>query len=453
MTTAPERVESVIQGDTLEQRPTRGDGARGGAVREFETRGRRLVQTSAAVVLLVVLSSAPYIELPRLLHRPLTTNSWTYLYPYWGAAVLGCIATARYIERVGMSRELRRRLIPLVAFALVTLLSTIWADQSFSLPLDTLLVVMTLFAGVWFGLALDARQWAISLFVSLHALLLASMLEVHYRPLLGISPYGDWVGVFGNRNTLAPMAGLAILASFGLWATHRRTVVAAVGVAASAIDLQVLHKTGNTTTWLSLLAAFAVLGVVGVAALVSRPTRGAGRVLKIMVVAITLALGATAIWLLATHSNRTTSLKDRRRVWRYLWDVSAGHRLTGYGFGSFWRDDAKVSPISTVDFRWDAAHNSFMEIYIGMGLIGLALVVWLLGGTAMNLYIDIRNRRTLLSVFPAMLFAFLVMENMSESMILYNSLVWVLLIAISFCGVGTDPSSDQVSEGFDELSR
>ena len=449
MTATSERVEGVGLDATRDQ-STIGLGTSANDASHLSLRGRRLVQTAAAFFLLVVLSSAPYIELPRLLVEPLTTNSWTYLYPYWGVALLSCIGSIRVIDRIGMSPALRRRLVPLLAFAALTLLSPLWAESAFSLPLDTLLVVLTLSAGVWFGIALDARQWTNSLFASLQALLLVSMLEVHYRPRFGISPYGDWVGVFGNRNTLAPMAGLAVLASFGLWITHRNRVVGVVAIAASALDFYVLHKTGNTTTWLSLFAAFAVLVVVGLAAFVRRPTSGTARGLKLTVLGGAVALGFTAIWVIAANADRASSLKDRRRVWSYLWDVSASHRLTGYGFGSFWRDDTKVAPISTVDFRWDAAHNSFMEIYIGMGLIGLALIVWLLVSTVMNLNVDIRRQRSLVSVFPAMLFAFLLMENMSESMILYNSLVWALLIAISFSGLRNDEGRVRISESFDE---
>ena len=415
--------------------------------------GRRIGRTAAAIAVLVVLSSAPYIELPRLLVEPLSASSWTYLYPYWGVALVSCVAVSRLIDRKDVSNGMRPRLVLLGALAVIIVLSPIWADRAFSLPLDSLLVALMLFAGVWFGLALDARQWAISIFVSSQVLVLASLLEIWLRPRYGISPYGDWMGVFGNRNTLAPIAGLGVLGAFGLWAAYRGKVFAILGVAASLLDLYVLRKSGNATTWLSLVAAFGLLAAVTVLAMLARSDGSVPRFgprVKATAWACMIAAEVVGLVAIAFNANRSSSFDDRRHLWSYLWHLSGNHRWIGYGFGSFWRDDAKVGPISTPDFRWDAAHNSFVEIYVGMGLLGLAVAICLLAMGARYLFLNLHNERSLAAVFPAMIFAFLFMENLSESMILYNSSIWILLIAVAFTdgsrpvgGRGHTPHSEQ----------
>ena len=148
--------------------------------------------------------------------------------------------------------------------------------------------------------------------------------------------------------------------------------------------------------------------------------------------ALAIPIGVGLLWAIDAVVSRSSSFNDRRRLWSYLWNVSSGHRWVGYGFGSFWKDDANVAPISTPDFRWDAAHNSFVEIYIGMGLTGLIAIVTFLVIAVWSIYVGIHSSRTLASYLPAMIFAFLFVENLSESMILYNSSIWVVFIAIAF---------------------
>jgi O-antigen ligase len=159
---------------------------------------------------------------------------------------------------------------------------------------------------------------------------------------------------------------------------------------------------------------------------------------------LVIGLGSAMIAAADVMIQRSSSFTDRRHVWSYLWRVSGHRRIVGYGFGAFWGDDTNVAPISTPDFRWDAAHNSFVEIYIGMGLVGIIVIMIFLGFAARAVYLRVRSRRTLQSMFPAMLVAFLLVENMSESMILYHSSAWILLIAAPFLSVIED--RDQMLE-------
>jgi exopolysaccharide production protein ExoQ len=406
----------------------------------------RNVQTASAVILLIVLSSAPFIELSRLAGLTISSTSWAYIYPYWGAALVCCGAMLLRAERVGVSRSSRPRLVALGAFGLVTFLSPLWANTAYGSPADSLLVLLLLPAGVWLGIALDARQRVMALFVSSQLLVLGSLLEVHVRPKVAISPDLAWMGVFGNRNTLAPIAGLGVLASFGLWVVFRHYWLIGVGIAASLLDLHVLRKTASATNWLALLASLGVLVVVGLVLLVIRHqlTRPMQVALAVVAVALGIPAGVALFDKVTSSLHKTTSLSDRRHLWSYLWDVSSGHRWFGYGFNSFWKDDALVLPVSTPIFRWNAAHNSFVEIYIGMGLIGFVLILIFLFFAFEAVVRRVRTHPTLASALPAMLLVFLIVQNLSESMIVYNSSFWILLIAVAFTNE-YQPAVDRVS--------
>ena len=395
---------------------------------------RRLLQTVAATLLLIVLSSAPYIELPRIFNQPLDSHAWSYVYPYWGVGLACLVGVARRLKTVAAFNQFRDRLVPLGAFAALLILAPLWSERLYGLPEDALLVALILCTGVWFGLALDAGQWASSLFISSQGLVFASFLEGKFRPRFGISVYGEWVGVFGNRNSLAPVCGLGIVAAVGLWMVFRKRWMVPLGVAASILDLYVLRRSGSATTWVSLLVAF---GVVVIARLVwaltrHRPATRAGRA-TMYVGTVAIGGGIAALGFISARMlNRSTSFQDRRRIWTYVWDVSTRREWFGYGFGSFWRNEANVAPINTDTFRWDAAHNSFVEIYIGLGLVGLIAFAAFLAAATWSVRVEVRTAPNLVSLFPAMILAFVLVENMSESMILYHSTFWMLLIAVAF---------------------
>ena len=121
------------------------------------------------------------------------------------------------------------------------------------------------------------------------------------------------------------------------------------------------------------------------------------------------------------------------RLWDYLLDRTSNHRLFGVGYGSFFSDPANMAPFNTATgLNLDAAHSSYMEVLIGTGIIGLALMAILL---VLCLSLAAKYLWAQPSLTNSWLLAavtFCLIGNATESMIVYNSPVWLLMVAAGF---------------------
>jgi len=84
--------------------------------------------------------------------------------------------------------------------------------------------------------------------------------------------------------------------------------------------------------------------------------------------------GATDVAMMGREED-ANQLAGRLPLWTELTNYVEQHPLLGHGYGAFW-SASRVDDISAV-LSWDvaAAHSSYMELLLGLGLIGLVLAV------------------------------------------------------------------------------
>lgn len=79
------------------------------------------------------------------------------------------------------------------------------------------------------------------------------------------------------------------------------------------------------------------------------------------------------------------------------------------------------------------AHNGFLEICIDLGLVGLAVYVWVVFQTIIKAIALIRATRSNEYIWVLMFFTYSTVANLSESSLLFrNSLPSVIFAAVSF---------------------
>ena len=309
----------------------------------------------------------------------------------------------------------------IACYSLAAVVSAVWSVEPFATAWR---------AGVYVGLALlawvvaqlDADDTAAMLFSVTGAAVAATVVLVVLRPDLGLDDNGDWEGVYTNRNSLAPLAALGVLVGIRYLATSGlRGRIAGGGLA--ALCIAALVGAGSRTAWIALLIAVAAATVpVGYHRVRSRW----GRVPA--TAALAAAAGAAAVGSLVALAAfwDATTFSQRRNIWSLVWDRIQQRPVSGYGFHAFW-DVTEL--LDHALLRRGSAHNSLMEVALGLGLIGTVPFAVIVVLAARNAGLHLWRRPGADSWMWAAVVGFALVENVTESFVLWFSYVWVLLMA------------------------
>ena len=379
----------------------------------------------AAAAALLVLTNGPVLLFSKsVLNR---SGRWEDLavWPFLAAAAVAGAALAAWSLSGARSRPLEtsERIAVIAAgwFALAALASSLWSvDPAATAWRSSIYVGMALLA--WATARLDASDTAAVVVLVAAAAVGASLLLIVLRPGLGLGPNDYWKGVYTNRNSLAPLAAIGVLAGlrFAL-APGRLRRWAAVGLALASTAT--LGGAGSRTAWVSLIAALAASSLPLIyhrlagrrgrssAARVTAAAAGAS--------AVAAAAGLVAVWNVPT-------LSQRRTIWSLVWDRILQRPLGGHGFFTFWDIEELTQHVL---LRRGSAHNSLVEVGLGLGLLGAVPFAAIVVLAARNAGLALWRRPGADTWMWAALVALLLVENVTESFVLWFSYSWVLLMA------------------------
>lgn len=380
---------------------------------------------AAAAAALLVLTNGPVLLFSKsVLDR---TGRWEDLavWPFLAAAAVVGAALAAW-NWMGARRrplEASERIAAIAAgwFALAALASSLWSvDPAATAWRSSIYLGMALLA--WAIARLNASDIAAVVVLVAAAAVGASLLLIVLRPGLGLGPNDYWKGVYTNRNSLAPLAAIGVLAGLRFALTPGRfRRWAAVGLALASTAA--LVGAGSRTAWVSLIAALAVSSLPLIYhRLAGR--RGPSRAARVTVAAagasaVAAIAGLVAVWNVPT-------LSQRRTIWSLVWDRILQRPLGGHGFFTFWDIEELTQHVL---LRRGSAHNSLVEVGLGLGLLGAIPFTAILVLAARNAGLALWRRPGADTWIWAALVAFLLAENVTESFVLWFSYSWVLLMA------------------------
>jgi O-antigen ligase len=97
----------------------------------------------------------------------------------------------------------------------------------------------------------------------------------------------------------------------------------------------------------------------------------------------------------ATHSelnqDAAKTFALRQNIWSSTWQLIKDHPITGIGFGGFWIAITKYHQASG-ETTPQQAHNDYLELVAGGGIVGVAIVMWLLFEFIRHARQGMRNR-------------------------------------------------------------
>ncbi len=300
---------------------------------------------------------------------------------------------------------------PLACFLVWAALSLLWASNRYEgavvlLHWTACALVLVLVA----ELAQDSQAVRLPLLCLLGAGTLVSLLGIAQR-LWSV----DWVpqafppaATFGNKNMAAQFVLMTIPLAIGFALESRRAALAALSALCAALMGGYLLYTLTRSAWLAL-----ALEVIFIAAWIRRG-RASGRTRRSTVVALLVgAAGLIAIVLLGPGFVRSAyetlaapwharvepatpsaapppaavaSVQGRLAIWRNTLAMVRDNPVLGVGLGNHsvrypaYARAAVVDPLWGTRSQLDYAHNEYLQAWAELGIVGLALLLWL--GTA-----------------------------------------------------------------------
>ena len=249
-----------------------------------------------------------------------------------------------------------------------------------------------------------------------------------------------WVGIYGNRNSLAPVAAVALLASVVVvWFARERLVpkwsrIVTLAVPAALFVFAAIEmwRSGSQTSPVAL----AVAVVACVAWLVVRTVTsrfGMLRTLRHHAAPITLALLAVILFVALRQianasalSGDTVTFNSRRMLWSVNWSGFLEKPWLGWGWmAARYNSDFFRLGEWWVAFETQWSHNAYHDLLLGGGVLAAVLF-------ALYLWMSSRrfDRMPVSVVLPRLaLVVFVLAAATQESFFVGSHFLWALLIA------------------------
>ena len=388
--------------------------------------------------------------------------------PPISSAYFATFALAQLPGMLLLARRLPTDLVRLLPFRLLALLLT-WlgitsALSTFarhSLP-EFLALVLTTCFGLYLAVTFSVRAVLWQLVIAMGAGSWLSYLAV-MRLWEGARNLdeGYWIGIYFNRNSLAPVAALGLLSTalliFNLRLRARTDVLSymfsGVGFVFSGV---VLYQSESATSVAALVITAVVMVVwLGLSRFLNANSNRAlrGRILAATVVGSALTIGLTLTYIVKTSSvfGRVETFSARAPIWSLNWSGFLERPWLGWGWQAAWHVPQfrkqgawwVVSPENT----W--AHSGYFDLLLGGGVLASLLFAgWVVVSCLHLEQPAIRvPAGTLEQCAPVALSIFVLAAATQESFFIGSHFLWALLVwGLTTAAVGSGVSSTAESQ-------
>jgi len=339
--------------------------------------------------------------------------------------------------------DLRGPIGALAVFCVWLIGTTLWATNGQHTVVESVSLFTTFACGIYFAKRFTQIEKLSLVVAAMQPGLLLSRYAIASHWNMSTSVEGFWVGIYFNRNSLAPVAMVSALASLTLlyvvikrrnssFRVYKIFLLADIAI----FGLVVSIRTHSNNPFGGVLAFVAVVGFWEV--IRSSPLRKFLDVEKTkrMVFLVFIGLVTTFSWAAIQFQSKILSLfgetvdfNGRSEIWKYSWNGFLDRPLLGWGWLSAWRSWAFMK----MDLWWTVegvawSHNAYLDVLLGGGIIAICMfivaVIW-------GLYrlVPTQAGNPIESWPIAFVFFYLAMCT-QESFIIGNHFLWMLFVAI-----------------------
>jgi len=321
-------------------------------------------------------------------------------------------------------------------------LSTLWATFGQHTIIEATTLCITFLTGVYLSRSFSLLEQLILVVVAMLPGLLWSRYAIANGWSNSVDQNGNWVGIYFNRNSLAPVAMVSCLAASALlWiVVMRRGKKWPVALIAILIDVilfgagMLFHSRSNTSVGGAVVFG-AVWAFWTVVRSLLRRRRITSELLHKFVYPFFVA--GTTVLTLATvrlqsvvlsFFGETIDFNGRSAIWHYSWTGFLERPLIGWGWMSAWR----TPPFMRRDLWWSFvntgwSHSGYMDVLLGGGIIAAILFIGVVVWSGYR-YLDSADKETAAQWTPAIMF-FVLATATQESFFTGDHFLWLLFVA------------------------
>lgn len=405
----------------------------------------RTLEYAYAVVTLLLLTQGPVYRLwlessENLATSPAPTMSHAYFATFVAAQIPAIFLVGRALDTTFLRRTSNVLLITLLVWLGATVS---WATLArHSLPEFVALVCTTTF-GLYLAMRFPPRtMWWIILTATGTGLGWSLFALVRGWP--GASDPTDdyWIGIYFNRNSLAPVAAIVLVSAIAVILTaerHGRQFVISViaGLSLAALAILTLWRSESRTSPLALGVALGATTLWLVLRMLVKRSSGFLRnwspsLIALLITAFVVFLALRTIGGLSGAPGETVTFNSRGPLWSLSWSGFQMRPWHGWGWLSAWH---------TPEFfrqgvwwaAWDTtwAHSGYFDLLLGGGVPAAALFAAFVATAAR----DLDNGSWNESAMRLALAVFVLAAATQESFFIGSHFLWALLVAVMY---GTD---------------
>jgi O-antigen ligase len=334
--------------------------------------------------------------------------------------------------------------------------TTLWATNGQHSAVESVSLMTTFVCGVYFAKRFSLLEKLTVVVVAMQPGLLLSRYAIAHNWNLSTSIEGFWVGIYFNRNSLAPVAMVSVISALALlcvvylkktdpFRIYKLCILADIVVFGFVVVLRT-----HSNTPVGGLIAFGAVVLFWEALRRSSLKSYLGNTKQTRsVYAAFIALVAVGSWCAIQFQSKvlqlfgeTVDFNGRSEIWKYSWNGFLDRPLLGWGWMSAWRSWAFMK----MDLWWTVegvmwSHNAYLDVLLGGGVLAVAiLVAAVIWGVYRLVPTDIENP---IGSWPiAFVFFYLAMCT-QESFIIGNHFLWMLFVAVLTSTATTATQPDQ----------
>jgi O-antigen ligase len=322
---------------------------------------------------------------------------------------------------------------------LIALMGVVCASYFWSIAPDqtarrAFAVLCTTLGGVVIASRFRWAQIAEVTAIAFAILAVLSLLVCLAAPRIGVMTEifpGAWRGLWIEKNVLGGIMALGFSIFAAAAILNPRRAVIWCGFAVLALFLVLMSQ--SKTSLVSLLLGAMAMAFIWI---VQRgPALGVASVwLAVSACALVGAFIFFASDIFFDLLGKDATLTGRTEIWTAIIRQIEQRPWTGYGYQAVWTDKSGRGPFAWIvkeaGFTPQHAHNSWLEQWLGLGLIGLAAWGLFYLQTMMTAILAIFRHRGAYLVFPFLLIFSLI--TMTESIaVTFNDFRWTLFVAFA----------------------
>ena len=350
-----------------------------------------------------------------------------------GTALCFCLAAGKTISRMFCNNVGFSGLVGL------TVLSSVWSQfPARSIHCAVVLAVNTAFV-FYLHQHFNQEQKLQLIYMAGWASLLFSIYLSLFVPSCGIDRAfvtPSWRGMYGQKN-LCAMATLFLL-SVAFYLPVRSLMAKAAHAAYIVLSIVLIMMTRSLTSEVILVSM--ILYVIATRTI--QRFNAKDRIVGMILVAcmlLAIAGAGVSYWPQLTYlCGRDPTLTGRSGIWQAAWASLMKHPIRGYGYRAFWSGYQGESANVAFESGWavSSAHNAFLQVWLDLGFLGLAGVVYVLLRSVSNSISYLRRESSAYRGWCACIIFLTVALSLDEGeMMIPNGLLWMLFVLASI-GIG-----------------